>query len=469
VLLGIGVFSVSTLIVANITNVADSNVFDTGAYHVVLVKWLKEYGLVKGIANLDLMYGAFSPVFILGALFESITNNENSWKILNATIYLSHLTVVISLFIKREKRRESGVLLGYILVLFFSRGYITSLSPDLWVNLAVPYSILLFSRSLDSGQSKLLVLILFTTFTVWVKLSSLPLLLLPLFSIIFNREKVFSKQLITPVSIWITVLGALYITYNLIISGYLLYPLSFTGFSFEWTVPVERVELIRNHIYLWGINPLYDLNVNYGGFWWFKDWLIRNFSPHLYRNEIIVFPFVVVGLLVNIFNVIIFNSKNEKYFHIYLTGLFFIALFFWFYGSPNLRFFSTWIWTYTGIVLFTFYEIFVHYTSDSIIKNKLLKYSLVISLTYLSGHMAIESGIKSKLIEDGMWFKTYEKNEIAYEIKKMKNGQKVHIPTDTKQPWYIALPSSREWPVYATGTVENGFRPARSQNSGTPF
>lgn len=457
----IGVFLFFTLVISNITNVADSSVFDTGAYHVVLVKWLKDYGVVAGIANLDPTYGAFSPVFILGALFEGIMNTENSWKVINGSIYLCHVTVVISLFMKRESRRELGVLAGYVCVLFFSRGYIASLSPDLWVSLAIPYSILLFSRSFDPDQSRLLLLIVFTTFTAWVKLSSLPLLLLPLISILYQRERFFEYTMLIKAVLWISILGLLYTAFNLVISGYLLYPISFTGIPFEWTVPVERVDEIRKHIYLWGINPSYDLNINYDGIWWLEDWFKRNFQPSLYRNEIIVFPIVIIGLVVSLLRIISMKLKYsvDIMYQLSLIGLFGAGFFFWFYGSPNIRFFSPWIWTYFGIVLALFFEVVVPFFSESFQAKSFLKYSTFLVLLYFSGHMAVESGIKSKLIQDGMWLKTYDKRDVPFKVYELENGEKVYIPTESKQPWYIPLPSSREWPVEAIGEKNRGFRP----------
>jgi len=451
------------LIIANYQN-ALTSVFDTGAYHVVLIKWLREYGFVKGIANLDSTYGFISPIFFFGSLFEQVIWTRKSWQFVNGIIFIIHTLIVIRTVFNTKKKTltEWGILFGYTLTLYYSRSYLPSTSPDLWVNLAIPYLFLIFYKAVkDTDASALTWLAICTLFTFWVKPSSLPLLLLPLVAFISCYSCLSKSHFIVMAISICFILGEMLYT-NIIISGYLLFPVGLTKLNVSWAVPAQIADNLREHIYLWGITPGYSSKIDYTGFWWIKEWFFRNFKPGLYQHELIALaaiPFTSLSWF--------FTKPKFKRTGLVFQVIFVVTVVFWFYNSPNLRFLRPWIWTIFGLNTAVIASVCLKYLN---IQFATLKYIWLAAAAYFILFTAMESGINQKLIKHNMWFSLYETPSPDFKTNKLSNGQIIHIPTDkTFRPWYIPLPSSRSWPVHAEGNIREGFRPADTSNKHTIF
>ena len=81
------------------------SVYDTGAYHLPLIKWLNNYGTVYGIANLDPHYGFASIWFYLAGLLDFGAFKGVPFHFINALL----ITIAIGWCFASLKRMYKGV------------------------------------------------------------------------------------------------------------------------------------------------------------------------------------------------------------------------------------------------------------------------------------------------------------------------------------------------------------------------
>jgi hypothetical protein len=115
--------------------------YDTGLYHYQLVRWLTEYGTVRGLALLHFRFGFTSSWFALAAPFDfGPIEGRVSGLIGSLAIFLAllHFALAISRILQRRAERSDWFLAGgypLIFLVCFSWAFEVSLSPDLpiWI------------------------------------------------------------------------------------------------------------------------------------------------------------------------------------------------------------------------------------------------------------------------------------------------------------------------------------------------
>ena len=185
-------------------------ILDHFGYYVPSIKWLSEFGLVKGISNLNWILGQMSPWHIFQAGFSHFSD---PFLRLN-----SLLLVIFFLYILEQK---IWLLLIPSPILFF---FVQSPSPDLP---SIIFSIIILCEILRKNQSfKLLFAFSMLVFSIKPTMIWLPILsfLYPIF--IFNKNLKF---------IYLGVLiGVLYFIKNIWIFGYPLFPMNLFDFNIPW-------------------------------------------------------------------------------------------------------------------------------------------------------------------------------------------------------------------------------------------
>lgn len=438
-----------------------SSLFDTGAYHLPVSHAISQFGLPRGIANLDPMMGLISPLFYVAAAFEWLFPGH-SWQIVNGFVFCVGLFLVL-FFLNRQKGEAFTMLVfPAILVLFFNRHYIGTLSPDLLSNL---YALLFFIHLYDSEKKNELghfisvhtpLIILMT----WNKLTSVSLVFILIILIFFlvQKKSILFKKIRIPSLILATVIFILWIASNVYASGYPFYPFAHISFPGDWKIPLGRVQGLSQHIFLWGITPNYSLDVDYSGLWWLPQWISRNFRPGLYRSELLI-------LLSSPVLLFFFWKWNRTSWIGHLLPLgFLFHLLIWLYGSPNPRFLSTWTFLILGFFLGSLF--------NRLFSKRQFNWLLRLTILYLALFTLAESGINSKLIKGSLqnWWIPFSSPKIAFTTFKLEDGNPVNVPQTTKQIWYMPFPNSRQWPVHARGNMEHGFYPSSGADTlETPF
>lgn len=229
---------------------------DSLEYHLPIIKWIEEFRIVPGIANLNPRLGFQSLWFVLSAVLSYNFLGTGSYIYLNSTIIIWFITFVIHQINKALTLQHNARAILWITLLLLSflsytqiRLTVTSPSPDFIVAiyLLAVFFLLLNSPDLDPSATPMLVIIL-SFFAVTIKLSALPILLPGTFILfkMISRKQV--KKLIGP-AIIILVLSVSFLTRNLITSGFLLYPSTFPDIvTKEWKTNKHETDLQATYV-----------------------------------------------------------------------------------------------------------------------------------------------------------------------------------------------------------------------------
>uniref|UniRef100_UPI0040499852 LIC_10190 family membrane protein n=1 Tax=Flavobacterium sp. TaxID=239 RepID=UPI0040499852 len=200
---------------------------DNESYYVQSIKWLNQFGLVKGLANLHPFLGQMSGWHILesGVNMRSFGINTND---LNGFVLLLFiLDALKNVCIK--KYQYAGILFLLPICLFF----VSSPSPDLPVLICTPWLVIKLLEQDKSIKSNLgFIMPLVFAFLIVVKIISLPFLGL-LFLIQYTNAQ---KRLALAILI---VAFILIVTKNYILTGWLTYPFPWIDAQEFWSLPKE--------------------------------------------------------------------------------------------------------------------------------------------------------------------------------------------------------------------------------------
>ena len=295
--------------------------YDTSLYHAQAIRWIEEYGLVPGLANLHTRLGYNSSAFVLGAFYSFAFTGQSyhvtggfcalllAWECMaipygriaaeagtgtDSDQYIkgSHpmirkriqgcISVILSV---PGMARLAGIY--YLLMIYdemvspASDYHMVCLAFILiirWLDMTEDQSGCYFDRTIDqSGSfaalSEQVMLSFFACFILTVKLSGALLLLLaaaPAVMLIRRRDfKRTAKCLLTG-----TVIIAPYLIRNFFLSGWLLYPSTILGiFDTDWRVPEDIAMYDYKEIQVYGRGytdvSRYDEPLTV----WLKDWL----------------------------------------------------------------------------------------------------------------------------------------------------------------------------------------------------
>ncbi|MFL9834457.1 LIC_10190 family membrane protein [Chryseobacterium terrae] len=256
-------------------------ILDHFGYYVPSIKWLTEYGLVKGIANLDLILGQMSVWHIFQAGF---SNFSDPFFKLNSV-----LLIFYGIYIIENKSWIQFIFIPVFLI--FSQ----SPSPDLPT---IVFSLIILNEIL-SGNKNLSFLFAFSVFTFAIKptIIWLPLFIL-LYSIFcsgFRYKKLFLGSAVF----------LLFIIKNIWLFGFPIFPLTVFDVGISWK---PNPELLKAS-YKFAVEKTFDKQYTYEEilkFSWFnyiKNWLFLDGIK----------SFINISFVISLIGFIIFSilKKNK--------------------------------------------------------------------------------------------------------------------------------------------------------------
>lgn len=211
-------------------------IIDNESYYIQTIKWLNEYGFVKGLANLHLFFGQTSgwhitqSVYSLSFLYDKF-NDLNGFLLLLGNFFALQK---LQSYFKNGNRLDLVVGLMPLTYVFLFQ-FISSPSPDFPIYI---FSFILFSiyiNNPNNGDSFLLIILL-ASFAFFIKVTAIILFLFPLVLLIRNFKVV--KQTIFPAVSIASLVFILFVLKNIMLSGYPLFPLlCFRIEDLDYTVP----------------------------------------------------------------------------------------------------------------------------------------------------------------------------------------------------------------------------------------
>lgn len=321
-------FIVFLLILAQSTS--GSHIIDNETYYIQTIKWLNEYGFVKGVANLHIFLGQTSGWHIAQSAFNysflySNFNDLNGFCLLFINVF-----AVLKLEAITNKNQQTLYIgfLPFANILFFQ--FISAPSPDLAVyilSLIVFYYFLKHFYSITVEAFNLIVVLVL--FIIYSKITAFPIIILPIVLLVLNFKKLISKIRIS--AILTSIVLFLFIAKNGILTGYPLFPcLCFKDFiAVDYSLPKE--------IHHFWFNPakLYDVIVSSSEFNQSDNFSL--FIKWLFDSKLdSVFNGIIIALLL-ITPIFLLRFKNKTpYWILYITMILQLALLFM--SSPQYRF-----------------------------------------------------------------------------------------------------------------------------------
>jgi hypothetical protein len=214
---------------------------DNESYYVQTIKWINEYGFVKGLGNLHLFLSQASGWHILqaGLNFSFISHRIND---INGFVFILCTLYYFTESKKYYNRKETYWLAlwpVFSVVLFM---FLDAPSPDLPLLAITPIILHLYLQDKNNDTTIATLLFILLAF---IKITIAPLGLLFVFAA-QNRKRI-------PTTLAALVTALLWTGKNYIISGHPFYPFTFTSLEAGWAVPkgvLDSLNLSANqHVY----------------------------------------------------------------------------------------------------------------------------------------------------------------------------------------------------------------------------
>ena len=319
------------------------SIFDNETYYIQTIKWINEYGYVKGLANVH--------PFLAQCSFWHVLQSATNFSFLNYNLNdINGFILVIGFYYFLEKYNlqvNPFIIVNSIFLIFYFQ-FIDSPSPDLPI--LVITSIIFYEFIFEKLQSEnKKALLFFIIFLIFIKLTVIPLLLLA-FYILWNEKK--ARYFFIVLS---SLFGTIWIIKNSIITGYPLFPLSIIDFNLDWKLPAESVNYMYKNINNLGYASNASLNKSYTIIEKLTYWIQLNGINRIFNIGSI--------LLILITPFTPFYRKNSKFKLLYVILV--IHFIFLLLTSPQYRFFLS---TFIFLSCINIYQLL----SDKLLKTNLL-------------------------------------------------------------------------------------------------
>ncbi|WP_366182469.1 hypothetical protein [Flavobacterium ovatum] len=306
-------------------------IIDNESYYIQTIKWINNYGFVKGLANLHLSLAQTSGWHITQSAynFSFIYKNFNDLSgfclLLGNIFAISHLN---SFFKTKEKNALIIGLLPLSNVFLFP--FISSPSTDLPVYILSFIIFYLFIKDYNNISIETFNLIaIFVFFIVYIKVTFIAITLILLFLFFKHRTLKITTSIIIG-----SLVVLLFLTKNTLISGYPLFPITTNPFSFDFQIPesIAHFYYDENRRDSFAITKIQFEQMSPFGI--FKIWLCRPFLDGII-NKLIIVLIIIMPFFIKLF-------FNKKYFwSLYTVFLFHVTLLL--LSSPQYRFFMNFV------------------------------------------------------------------------------------------------------------------------------
>ena len=311
--------------------------YDTGLYHLPKMLWLKNEPVVLGLVNLHGRFGFPSVWQELSTYFWLPVLEFTASFSLNCTFVFILLIGLVEREIRAETKSYGFVLIALIVILILFRTLffwqLGSPASDLPAALLSVLCTLLFLDAKDKPSARSCLRI-FSIWAITIKLSQVPLLLMPIFLEI-SRFRNFtldsrSKRVFILVGFYLSI----WMATNILVSGCVVYPLAKSCISrIPWSVSAMDAQESAAWIRSWARWPEQNKDLVLSSWHWIKPWAKANFKN---------FPLVgsSIFIFVEVFYFLVLPLKRKRDAKGLLPPLLILCggILFWFLQAPDFRF-----------------------------------------------------------------------------------------------------------------------------------
>lgn len=423
------------LVVAGI--VAPLN-WDSGEYHYLSIKWYESYKLVPGLANLHGRY-AFNPAtFVLSAPYSFTDIFGQALYPLNYVIALMFYAFILkSIYLSKNTAMQIALFIAAIILLKVTLGNISSPSPDLLAAYMVFYCTYLILNGIINDTitpGYIVKLLVFIAFAVTVKITTV-LLGFSLFLLLhIALKKGYQFRQIFFASIPLILIIVPFLVRNVVMSGYLFYPVVGTNFfNLSYEVPPEVIRL--DYVFC-KFGPSQNGNPDYYLFQTLpildriKSWFTLYVSHHPTGLILTLLAFLSV-----IPWMLLLLKKRKRSCNLIFTLwiILYLSLIIWFISSPEFRFGISYV--ASTIFVSVYYFSYKIRFSENIQKKLLFSFKVLLlplTIHYLSffhlhpaSYRFMFQSVLIKPLKDYRY-----KHTPDFPFVLLQNGQKLYIPND---------------------------------------
>ncbi|MCI9844988.1 LIC_10190 family membrane protein [Flavobacterium pectinovorum] len=343
-------------------------VIDNESYYIQTIKWLNEYGFVKGLVNLHLFYGQTSGWHITQSVFNFSFLYKNYNDLSSFCLLLGNAYSILKLNEYYKNKNKNYLIIGlFSLFNIFFFQFISAPSPDIPVYvfsfILLFYFLENFKKITPETYNLIVVLVLFL---LYIKNTTLTFSIFPIILLILHFQ-LLSRKLLKPIFLTITVLF-LFVIKNMIICGSPIFPSKiFTSMTMNYSIPDSIQGFYYDQIKFYGFFVTVEQYNSMSVWDLFLRWLTLPKLNGLF-NKIAI-------LLIAIVPFFILKFQNKKALWV-LYGVMILQLFLFIITSPQYRFFMNFILFFSSFCL-------ICITQNKRIINILLLFSLIPTIIVL--------------------------------------------------------------------------------------
>jgi hypothetical protein len=345
-----GCLSILTIIV--LATLKPNNA-DTGLYHAQAIRWIETYPAVIGLGNYHSRLAFNSNWFPLQAGFSFAFLQFRSFHLMGAVqtgLSSVYFTGGLQGLLRGERRFSNWMRSIFLpLVFFILASEISSTGTDLPVTLFSWVILCIWVEILENPAGQLdwqkILLFALPVCLVSIKLSAFPLLLISAWVLIPMLRRQFGWRRLLASFFFTLLFWAPWLTRNVIISGYLVYPpMGMDLFNVSWKIPPQAARDEADWITSWARISREDKDVILA--MPVTEWAPRWFDELTINRQYIIlalaaapFVFGIIALAVFCF----FRQKLKNWFHLFCITwpawlVTYIGIVFWFMSVPRFRF-----------------------------------------------------------------------------------------------------------------------------------
>ena len=428
--------------------------YDTGLYHAQSIRWIEEYGIIRGLGNLHSRLAYNSAAFPWTALYSFRFLGGQSFHCGAGFLAFLLSIVCVGRFWEKKNRKLclsdfARVMATYYLINIFDE--MISPASDYFMVLLVFYVVIRWLTLVEEGVKDYFphaMLCVLGVTILTMKLSGAAILLLVLFPAVKLLQEKRWKE--TAVFLLTGFLAALpYFVRNVLLSGWLIYPFtSIDLFELPYKIPKGTAEYDAREIKVWGRGysdvTRYEEKIT--------EWLPNWFQSLTGTNK--VFFLLAVSSLV-IFVVMLVISllckKKDRFELLFPVGVVSICFVFWMATSPLIRYGCVFLWL-TAVLNWGYaYLLWI----QKLDHGRVVIVMLILLGIYKTVAFGMEN-IRSFTTDYFIWQKDYEHFEtVSYELK----GYTFYYPKEGDRTGYDAFPAApwQKENIFIGETIQEGF------------
>lgn len=444
--------------------------YDSDLYHAQSIRWIEEYGVVKGLGNIHVRFAYNSSLFALSALYSTKFLTGHSLHTVNGFMALMLWVQVIPLLCRKKKEGKKTLVtsfarLGALYYLTTIYNGIVAPASDYAIMCVVFFIVIKWLELLEDGEDSAApyaLLCVAGVYAVTLKLTAgliLILLVKPVIMLVKERKwrdiAIYFMMGVTTVTPWLA--------RTVLLSGYLLYPFpALDLFDVDWKMNAAAAALDAAEIKVWG-RGLGDAALAGLPIWkWFPAWFhgsLPMIGKLFVLADIVCLPIFVVLVIGAVYKARSTGRMQREHLLVLATTL--ASYGFWQLSAPLLRYGYAYVLLVVMITAGIFCDILVKYF-DKWQKKDMIRKMTLLGTFILWAFFAVKlaSFVRYCCGEAGRQAYVWQQDYGSYALESYEvEGVTFYYPVNGDRTGYDYFPSlPRKTTIgFRGGSVRDGF------------